>query len=323
MGCYLDNAVSTASNVNENLGREVLELHTVGIESGFSEDHVRDSAYILTGYQCDRHDTWVASYSAADHWRGGVEVLGFTDANAASDGRDLSRRYLRYLAHHPSTARRIARRLAVRFVSDDPSAALVTAVAEAFTSSGTDIKATLRALVAHPEFEASAGQKVKTPNEDGVATYRALGVQLSRPTQQDSGANAIAFQVGLMGQMPFDWARPDGFPDVAEAWTSASRMIGSWHTHWALAGGLWPKRDATYRSVESWLPPLPARFDDVIDHIARQVTARPATARMTSAVCTYTKVAAGTRISSADDLSRFRLTKLLSVVLDSPTHMSR
>jgi uncharacterized protein (DUF1800 family) len=323
MGCYLDNAVSTADNVNENLGRELLELHTVGIDGGFTEEQVRDSAYILTGYQCDRGGTWRSTYSTADHWRGPVKVLGFSDANAAADGRPTSLHYLRYLAHHPATARRIARRLAVRFVSDNPSAGLVTAVADAYTRSGTDITTTLRALTAHPEFAASVGAKIKTPTEDGVATYRALGVRVSRPTGVESGASAIAFQVMTMGQMPFDWGRPDGFPDVAEAWTSATRMIGSWHAHWSLAGGYYPRTDTRYRPVSSWLPALPARFDTVVDHVARELTARPATPQMTEAATIFVGIPATTRIRLSDDISQFRMNKLLSVILDSPAHMSR
>ena len=323
MGCYLDNAVSTASNVNENLGRELLELHTVGIEAGFTEDHVRDSAYVLTGYQCDRARTWQSSYAADDHWLGRIRVLDFTEANAAPDGRAMTLRYLRYLARHPATARRIARKLAVRFVSDTPSAALVTAVANAYLESGTDIKTTLRALIAHPEFAASADRKIKTPTEDGVATYRALGVRVSRPTGTESGASAIAFQMKTMGQMPFDWGRPDGFPDVAEAWTSATRMIGSWHAHWSLAGGSYPQRDTQYRSARSWLPALPARFNTVVDHVARELTARPATPQMIRAAALFTGIPVTTRIRRADDISQFRMNKLLSVILDSPTHMSR
>lgn len=323
MGCYLDNAVSTAENVNENLGRELLELHTVGIDGGFTEEQVRDSAYILTGYQCDRGGTWTSTYSPADHWTGPVKVLAFSDDNAAPDGRAVARRYLQYLAHHPATARRIARRLAVRFVSDNPSASLVTAVAKAYTDSRTDIKTTLRALVAHPEFAASAGAKIKTPTEDGVATYRALGVRVGRPTGTESGASAIAFQVKTMGQMPFDWVRPDGFPDVAEAWTSATRMIGSWHAHWSLAGGYYPRRDTVYRPVSSWLPALPARFSAVVDHVARELTARPATPQMIEAATIFVDIPATTRIRRADDISQFRMNKLLSVVLDSPAHMSR
>lgn len=323
MGCYLDNALSTAKSVNENLGREVLELHTVGIEAGFDEAMVRDSAYILTGWQCDRFGTWERFYAPEHHKTGPVRVLGFSDQNQSADGREMSRQYLRYLANHPSTARRVARRLAVRFVSDEPSAALVTHVANAFTSSGTDIKTTLRALVAHPEFAASVGQKTRTPTEDGIATYRALGVQVRRPTRDDDAANVIAHQISLIGQAPFDWARPDGFPDVADAWTSTSRMLGSWQVHWSLSGGYWPRSGVAYRPRTAWLPKLPARFDEVVDHMSRQLLARPASKRMQQAASTYTGLSPRTRIAKPDDLSPFRLTKVLSTLLDTPAHMSR
>lgn len=323
MGCYLDNAVSTRASVNENLGREVLELHTVGLTAGFDEAAVRDSAYILTGWQCDRFGTWEGSYSSADHWTGPVRVLGFSEQNGSGDGRALSQRYLRYLAHHPSTARRVARRLAVRFVRDDPSAALVTHVADAFTRSGTDVKATLRALVEHPEFAASVGAKTRTPTEDGIATYRALGVQVRRPSGDQDAGNAIAHQISLIGQAPFDWARPDGFPDVADAWTSTSRMLGSWQVHWSLSGGFYPQTGVDYRSRASWLPRLPARFDEVVDHVARQLLGRPASAQMLKAASTYTELSPSTRIRKPDDLSPFRLTKLLATLLDTPAHMSR
>ena len=115
---------------------------------------------------------------------GPVRVLGFAEANGAPDGRGMTVRYLRYLARHPATAQRIARRLAVRFVSDTPSPALVTAVANAYLYSGTSIKATLRALIKHPDFAASVARKIRTPTEDGVATYRALGVKLTAPHQR-------------------------------------------------------------------------------------------------------------------------------------------
>jgi hypothetical protein len=79
----------------------------------------------------------------------------------------------------------------------------------------------------------------------------------------------------------------------------------------------------TYRTVKSWLPVLPARFDAVIDNVARKVTARPATPAMITAATTFTGLAASTQIRRTDDLSRARLVKVLSVILDSPAHMSR
>jgi len=94
MGIYLNNAVSTRTHPNENLGRELLELHTVG-RGGYSEEDVKGYARILTGWRVDMWRTWDAWYSLADHWTGPVRVLGFTDANvprSETEGRALTRR---------------------------------------------------------------------------------------------------------------------------------------------------------------------------------------------------------------------------------------
>ncbi len=128
---YLDQATSTKRHPNENLGRELLECHTVG-EGSFTEDHVKASARILTGYTVDMYETWQALYNPEEHWRGRVKVLGFKDTNKKKDGQDLTRRYLEYLAHHPATARRIAQKLAVKFVRDQPSAGLVSRLAKVY-----------------------------------------------------------------------------------------------------------------------------------------------------------------------------------------------
>src|SRR6478672_2628889 len=141
---YLDNAVSTASHPNENLGRELLELHTVG-RGNYTEDDVKSSARILTGYAVDVWRTWAATYKTSIHWRGPVRVMEFADDNADADGRDLVRRYLSYLAHHPATAHRIARKLAVKFVSDDPPQALVDELARVYLDHRTQIRPVLRA----------------------------------------------------------------------------------------------------------------------------------------------------------------------------------
>ena len=94
----------------------------------------------------------------------------------------MTRRYLSYLAHHPDTARRIAQELAIRFVSDTPSQALVDHLARVYLDNDTAIKPVLRALIATAEFQGSAGQKVRTSTEDIIATYRALGVKVAKPT---------------------------------------------------------------------------------------------------------------------------------------------
>jgi uncharacterized protein (DUF1800 family) len=233
---YLNNAQSVRGNPNENQGRELLELHTLGRTSGYTEQMVKDSAKILSGWTVTE-SAWTSYYDPNRHTTGPVQVLDFVADNATADGQ-LTEAYLRYLAHHPATARMVARRLAVRFVSDTPSDDLVSHLAQVFTDSGTDISATLRALVATDEFAASAGQKVRTPIDDLVATVRVLGVTASRPSGDKSFANAIAWLPKCM--LLYQWPRPDGAPETNADWASVSRVLASYRMHWLLAGGYYP-----------------------------------------------------------------------------------
>jgi len=111
MQLHLDNWRSEKGAPNENHGRELLELHTVGRVAGYTEKMVKDSATILSGYTVT-NTNWDAYYDPGRHTTGAVTVLGFKHANGKADGREVTLAYLRYLAHHPATARRIARKLA-------------------------------------------------------------------------------------------------------------------------------------------------------------------------------------------------------------------
>src|SRR5215469_9081874 len=120
---YLNNDQSDKKAVNENYGRELLELHTVAIDSGYTETDVRNSAYLMTGRTVNNG---VYQYNAKKHWTGTVKILGFSHANAgAAGGEDAGEQYLAYLANHPATANHLARKLAVRFVCDAPPQALI------------------------------------------------------------------------------------------------------------------------------------------------------------------------------------------------------
>lgn len=325
MGCYLDNAQSSDIQLNENLGRELLELHTVGLGAGYTEDDVKMSARILTGYNVDMWDTFDAWYAKYDHFVGPVRVLGFADANAELDGRPVTARYLSYLAHHPATARRIARRLCVRLVSDTPSAALVTAVARAYLASGTDIKATLRALVRHADFDSAVGAKVRTPVEDAVAMYRVLGVRPTIPTGDGAFATDFHWLVSDMGQQPFDWPRPDGAPDNGESWSGVSRVLRSFEVHHTAAAGWWPTRDVTYRNAEAWLSGLafPATLDEITDHVSRRVLCRRASEALKEAVAARMQMSRGDTARTTGDMPMWRLQSVLATTLNSPDHLHR
>lgn len=317
---YLDNAKSVRNAPNENQGRELLELHTLGRTSGYTEQMVKDSARILSGYTVDE-GRWAAYYDSARHTTGAVQVLGFTDPNPSADGAALTVRYLKYLANHPATARMVAQRLAVRFVSDNPSDALVSHLAQVFTDSGTDISATLIALVDTDEFAASAGAKVRTPVDDLVATVRVLGVTASRPTSQQSFAHAIAWLPRCM--LLYQWPRPDGAPETNPDWASVSRMLASFRMHWLLAGGYYPDSCVRYRSTRSWLPQASLRLDRYVDHVCRSLLGRPSTSLDLKAVCQATGRGPAERVTATHPLANWMFVRMAIVLLDSPDHMSR
>ncbi|WP_395694881.1 DUF1800 domain-containing protein [Nocardioides sp.] len=308
MGLNLGNAYSSADDLNENLGREVLELHTVGVDAGYTQDDVVTSALIITGYRVDVWNDFDHAYDRHSHARGKVRLVADpidhpdlvftrtlsnrTDAAAQAD----TRAYLSYLAHHPTTARRIARRLCVKFVRDDPSDALVSAVATAWTRSGTAIKPTLLAMVQHPDFAVARGLKVRTPLEDYVAMVRGLGITLRKPgspydwDDSDGVAHAYDFvnamhdQYSELGQAPYDWPEPNGFPEVGAAWASAGRVLTAFDKHGEVATASWPSQGATWLKDSTLLPPLPATLQTVIDTIALRVVGQKAGPRVSAAV---------------------------------------
>ncbi|WP_121251672.1 DUF1800 domain-containing protein [Nocardioides ferulae] len=323
---FLDGAVSTARHPNENLGRELLELHTVG-RGEFDEDDVKAAARILTGYTVDLWHTWAASYQPRRHWRGPVQVMGFTDPNAEADGRAVVHRFLGYLARHPATARRVARRLAVKFVRDDPSAELVDHLAEVYLASETEIRPVLRALVDSSEFRASAGLKVRDPGEDLVASYRVLRARVQAPPEGPAGdryaATQMLWSVGDLGVAPFEWPRPDGQPIDNESWSSPSRLIGSLDLHLSLSGRWWPTAGITYRTPEQWLPRRALRFSALVEHLSRQLLGRPSTDTLLRACCQAVGVSPDTRITADHAVMRWQFPNLLTTFLDSPAHLTR
>ncbi|HSV39441.1 MAG TPA: DUF1800 domain-containing protein [Nocardioidaceae bacterium] len=320
MQLYLDNWRSVKGAPNENHGRELLELHTVGREAGYTEQMVKDSAKILSGYTV-LNTSWNGIYDPGRHTTGAVTVLGFKHPNGKGDGREVTLAYLRYLARHPATARRIARKLAQRFVSDTPSAGLVGRLAKVYLRNGTKITPMLLALIEEPEFWASRGRKVRTPYDDLVATMRALKVTPRKPVRDSSFANAMAWTHGALPL--YHWLAPDGAPENAAAWTSVSRMLTSFRMHGNLAGGWWPIHEVGYRAPVSWLPQDRIRLDAFVDHLSQTWLGRPSTARLLQAVCEAIGEAPAEIIDPEHSVIEWKFQRLTTVLLDSPQHMGR
>ena len=264
---YLDAGESTKEHPNENLGRELLELHTVGA-GHYSEKDVRDSARILTGYSVDYWETWRAEYNPEDHYRGKVKVKGFNDKNGKIIGKATTSAYLRYLAHHKDTAEHLAYKLCVKFIEDKPSKALVRHLARVYLDNDTAIVPVLRALVASPSFQQAHDNKVRDPGEDVVATYRVLGVKIKPPVGEEADGSALQ---ALVWQSRLDRHRA---VLVGPAQRAAPRQRGM-----VVAGqadrldavpqrrGRGGRRGHQYREPMQWFPDKLPRFDEVVDHL--------------------------------------------------------
>ena len=225
---YLDNFFNLASAPNENYARELMELHTLGVDGGYTEDDVKEVARCFTGWSIrfpgdlsGDYGTFV--YVDAVHDSGAKLVLQNTIA--AGGGQTDGEQVLDILASHPSTARFIATKLCRRFISDTPDPASIDAVAAAFTQSAGDIKSTLRALFASDAFRNSADLKFCRPAEYLAGLVRALAPDTPYPS--DDGV-LLYFAQSIMGQLPFYWPTPDGYPDVQAYWASTGGMLNRW-----------------------------------------------------------------------------------------------
>jgi uncharacterized protein (DUF1800 family) len=311
---FLDAASATAAHPNENHGRELLELHTVGIDAGYGENDVLSSARILSGLSIDE-GTGEFVYRPDRHWTGPVRVLGFSHPNAhAGDGYQVVLSYLGWLARHPATARRVARRLALRFVRDDPPDDLVADLAAAYLDADTAIVPVLRRLFSSAAFADSAGAKVRRPLEDLIGALRILGV--GPDPAGVAGVEAMVWVLADAGQAPLGWPRPDGYPQPAAAWTSAGTLLNRWNAHLRMAGGWWP-RGLRYPEPRSLLPgQIPATWAGVLDALARRLVFAPLSGAEVAAVCAAVGVHPDDSPSEVDRL----LPPLAALILDSPHH---
>ncbi|MCW2499836.1 MAG: hypothetical protein JWN87_1512 [Frankiales bacterium] len=322
---YLNQADSTKEQPNENYGRELLELHTVGVGAGYSEAEVKSSARILTGWTVG--DNGLATYRPDDHWTGPVSVLGFRHANSSADGRAVATAYLRYLATHPKTAQRIARKLAIRFVSDTPPQALVDALAKTYLASGTDIRPVLRRLLLGAEWK--TGRKFKTPYEDVISTVRVLGVTLLPATktvqQRRQGVEPLYWMLDRLRHLPLAWGPPNGYPDVAAAWQAADVTLGRWNAHQGIAAAWWPNRDRlTIPASRSLLPAkLPTTYGGLVDALCDRLLFRRLDTASRNAVLMFCGAGPNTRLDPRSEWLGWRLHYLVALLLDTPIFAER
>jgi uncharacterized protein (DUF1800 family) len=221
MGDYLDNRVNRVNAINENYGREVLELHTVSVTGGYTETDIPELARCLTGWQQNYNNPDGFGFVAAQHDQGTKTVMGVQiPANGGiQDGLTM----IDFLAHHASTAKFISRKLIIRFVSETPPQRLVDEAAGVFLGSGGDLRAVVEAILLSPEFLSSVPYrhaKAKRPLHFYASLARALGAD---PTQINT--NTLRNRVADMGEDLYEAGPPTGYPDVSTFWFSPGTAV--------------------------------------------------------------------------------------------------
>ncbi len=227
---YLDNASSTNKGPNENYSRELMELHTLGVNGGYTQDDVSEVARSLTGWSATgpRSGQEIGRFIFREnsHDDGAKKILGvdFPAGQGIQDGEQL----VDLLANHSSTADYISYKLIRRFVSDSPPPALVSRVSSAFQASQGDLRAVLKTILFSEEFRASLGLKLKRPFEYVVSAIRQTNAnaKFDKPTSK---------MLRQMGQTPFFWPAPNGYPDVGAAWLNSNDLLTRWNFALAVA----------------------------------------------------------------------------------------
>lgn len=211
------------NGLNENYARELMELHTLGVDGGYTQQDVTELARMLTGWTIDQRAVRLGSsgslfvFDASRHDPGTKQWLGHTVQGAGQAEGEFA---LDVLAAHPSTARHIAQKLAQAFVADQPPAALVQRMAERFMTTQGDLRAVMRTLVESDEFWSPEriGTKFKTPYHYLISSMRALGAEAPADVQP-------MLQVLAQAGMPlYGAATPDGYKNVASAWMNPEAL---------------------------------------------------------------------------------------------------
>ena len=246
-----------AAGLNENYAREVMELHTLGVDGGYTQTDVTQAAKVLTGWTVfpmkgdgaggeqglkliERYggEAGLKNYgfvhdgdfffAANKHDVGEKTVLGyhFDGTGGYQEGVTL----LNMLAHHPSTAKFISKKIAVRFVSDAPPQTLLNKMAKTFTEQDGDIKQVLITMVSSPEFWSADAVRAKTksPFELAISSLRALNARVNQPFQ-------IYNWVAKMGQRMYYYQAPTGFPDKGQYWINTGSLLNRMNFGIALA----------------------------------------------------------------------------------------
>ena len=223
------NAKQPVRGLNENYARELMELHTLGVDGGYTQKDVTEVARCFTGWTIRQpRQGGDFFYNDRVHDKGAKTVLGVTIP--AGGGQDDAEKVLDILAKHPSTARYLSKKLAQRFVADDPPQKLIDKMAKTFRDQNGDIREVMKTMLTSDEFfsQAAYRAKVKTPFEMIVSAVRATGAQVDF-------AYPLARQIAELGQPLYRKLEPTGYSDANSEWVNSAALLARMNFALALA----------------------------------------------------------------------------------------
>ena len=306
------------AGLNENYARELMELHTLGVDGGYTQKDVTEVARAFTGWTIDRPQTdGHFIFRPAMHDPGEKIVLG--QRIPAGGGRDDGERVIEILTRSPATARFVATKLVRRFVSDTPPPALVARVAGTYTRTDGDIASMLRTIFESPEFfsEDAYRAKIKKPFEFVASAVRAVG---GRTDAQ--GGVALARASAEIGEPLYQAQPPTGYADRGDVWVNAGALLARMNFALGLASGRYP-----HVSVE--LAPLvagadPAAPSAVLDRLLVSIVADQTSEATRAALTAQLSEPQITRLSPDDrGAANTDVAKLAALVIGSPEFQRR
>ncbi|MGZ4829536.1 MAG: DUF1800 domain-containing protein [Candidatus Angelobacter sp.] len=257
-------AKNRPSGLNENYAREIMELHTLGVDGGYTQKDVTELAKVLTGWTIERPQLGGSfKFNERAHEPGDKYVLG---RKIGEHGEKEGEEMLDILAHHPSTAKFISRKLAMRFVSDNPPQALVNRMAETFLKKDGDIREVLRTLFQSPEFWAADAYraKMKTPFEFVASAARVSGADIQN-------ALPLVATLNRMGMPLYAMQPPTGYSMKAEAWVNSSALLNRMNFALQLTSGRLP---GTSLDPQGLIPgPAPADSEAALAALEQSILA--------------------------------------------------
>jgi hypothetical protein len=244
---YLNNHTNAKEHPNENYARELMELHTLGVNGGYSEADVKAVARAFTGWTVSKAPHGLFAFDERMHDTAPKTILGRTlpGGRGIEDGLQV----LDMLAGHASTARFISFKLCRRFVSDTPPESLVDSTAGVFKATDGDIRKVLRHILTSAEFMAAPGQKFRRPVEFIAAVLRVTRADLKNP-------GVLGGPLNEMGQIPFHWLPPNGYPDVTGAWLNSNGLLIRWQSALALMAAAQAGDKGVQIPLDKLVPPM-------------------------------------------------------------------